>query len=405
MKTAESLRSEGIDRFQYLIEDGVLSEDALNAAGAGAQHRNVDIERILRHEYGIARRTLLKSLSRHCGCPWVEYDERVPVPAELLAGLDAEKLCQCQWFPTARRGETVIIAATDPQDPDVIAEVRNSIPAESYEFRVTLGEDIQAFIEDFLNSDPEHLIGNERTALAFWRNTMAQWRTKLACYRTDFAKARTHLSLLRGGLALIAIGRTLIYTHKGSPLVHLFWVLIGLGFLWVAAGLYDYYKIKMSFFSPPKHQSLVEVTAATLYFLEDYQYEEVRGATDAPKKTMLARLADLLPKNCVFIEPSLDNKVRSYLAHERNALSGQRTVAACYRTIYSRARTGLSFIRTGVSFAGIGLGLVQYFGLSWLTLFDFFLILAGAVMVVDGLIWYLPIRKEQSEFPAPPVPF
>jgi uncharacterized membrane protein YidH (DUF202 family) len=74
-------------------------------------------------------------------------------------------------------------------------------------------------------------------------------------------------------------------------------------------------------------------------------------------------------------------------------------VAACYRTIYARARTGLAFIRTGVSFAGLGIGLIQYFGVSLVTPLDALLIVAGLLLAADGLWWYLPVRKEQAEIP------
>ena len=80
-------------------------------------------------------------------------------------------------------------------------------------------------------------------------------------------------------------------------------------------------------------------------------------------------------------------------------LAAQRTVAACYRTIYARARTGLAFIRSGVSFAGLGLGLMQYFGLSILSGLDSVLVIAGIFMIIDGFLWYLPVRREQAEIP------
>jgi uncharacterized membrane protein YidH (DUF202 family) len=153
--------------------------------------------------------------------------------------------------------------------------------------------------------------------------------------------------------------------------------------------------------SPPRPQTLVEVTAATLYFLEDYQFVPKKKGSYSARRTMLSRLSDLLPNSCVFIQNSPDNKVRSFLAHERNSLAAQRTVLACYRTIYSRARTGLSFIRTGVGFISIGLGLIQYFGLSLLTILDCFVVLGGALMVADGIVWYWPVRKEQREAPEP----
>jgi uncharacterized membrane protein YidH (DUF202 family) len=119
---------------------------------------------------------------------------------------------------------------------------------------------------------------------------------------------------------------------------------------------------------------------------------------------MLARLGDFLADHCTILYPSPSSRERTHLARERNVLAAQRTVAACYRTIYARARTGLAFIRTGVSFAGLGLGLMHYFGFSLLTAIDSLLISAGILMTIDGWLWYMPVRKEQSEVPRCPVP-
>jgi uncharacterized membrane protein YidH (DUF202 family) len=397
MKTCNGSAQQEAAPFAPLVEEGLLSAEELAAAGAAAACRDIELERILHYEYDIPRRKLLEALSWHHRCAWIEYDERLPVPPELLQHLEGNRLCLSLWFPVIRDGETVIIAAHSPHDPIVHEEAKQFIPAAKYEFRVALAEDILALIQDFLNATPDHIIGNERTGLAFWRNTLARWRTRLACYRTDFAEARTYLSLLRGGLGLITIGRALMRSGKADLLTPLYWMMILTGFATVLLGLYSYRRIKTSIMSPPKHQTLVEVTAATLYVLENYQFVDAKPVEHTPKATMLARLADMLPNSCVFIEPSLDNKVRSYLAHERTSLAAQRTVLGCYRTIYARARTGLSFIRTGVAFMSIGFGLIEYFGLSVLTVLDLFLIVAGLLMTADGTVWYWPIRKEQHE--------
>ena len=114
---------------------------------------------------------------------------------------------------------------------------------------------------------------------------------------------------------------------------------------------------------------------------------------------MLARLGDMLADYSTIIFPVPASRERTHLARERNVLAAQRTVAACYRTIYARARTGLAFTRTGVSFFSFGIGLMVYFKFGWSSLFDMFLISAGLLMIIDGLLWYLPVRKEQAELP------
>jgi len=403
MITPEIAQGQETQRFQHLVDAGILSGEELQAAGIAAAYRGIRVEKILRYEYDIPRQQLLQALSEYYHCPWLAYDERLQVPPELLAALGGHRPWGRPWFPVIKDGETVVIAAINPVDPVTVREVKSLIPGGKYEFQVALAEDIQSFVQDFLNGPPEHLIGNERTGLAFWRYTMAHWRTKMSGYRSDFAKTRTNLSLVRGGLKIIFIVEALMHLHHGGTLLqYLYWGLIALGFSLVIFGLSIYRGIKKSIMSPPKHQTLVEVTAATLYFLENYQYGEKKPENSLFRKTMLARLASLLSSCSVFIAPSWDHKVRSYLAHERNSLAAQRTVASCYRTIYARARTGLSFIRTGVFFVSIGLGLIEYLGLNALTILNAFLVASGIWMIVDGALWYWPVRKEQSEFPPLP---
>ncbi len=396
MKTSKFANPE-IDRFQYLVERGFLQAEELEAIGEAAAFRDAEVESVLRYEHFFTRRALLEALGEFYGCPWVEYDERVPVPPDLLYGLDAQRLCASGWFPAARHGQKVIIAASDPGDSVLISEIKEALPAEEYEFRVALREEILFFIQDFLNDQPNHLVGNERTGLALWRNNMARWRTKMACYRTDYATTRTCLSALRGGLTLITIGTMLLRLRAASPLAPLYPLLIVAGVGFVSLGLFSYFRIKRSVLRPPRPQTLIEVTAATMIFFDNYQFVVQTPPVASMKSTMLCRLADILPNSCVFIEPSRDHKVRSALAHERTSLAAQRTVLGCYRTLFAMARTGLSFIRSGISFASISIGLMSYFGLSLFSIVDLAVLLAGIAMAVDGVFWYWPVRKEHRE--------
>jgi uncharacterized membrane protein YidH (DUF202 family) len=344
-------------RFLILTDRGALTNNELRQAEQAAVARGVDIEGILVREYGVPKSVLLAALSEYYKCPFVEYDERMPIPPECLTGLDGERLSFSLWFPIIHDGKTVIIAAHDPRDPRVHDEVRRSIKAEHYEFWVALEEDLQWFIQDYLHAKPGLLIGTERTGLAFWRNTMAHWRTRLACYRNDLAKGRTELAILRWGLGLIALSDVLMRTHASGSITPLYWLMIAAGICLGVFGLSGYLNVRRTRMRRPGHQTLIEVTAATLQFLDNYHYLEQCAIASPTKGTMLARLGDCLGGHCTILFPSPASRERTHLARERNVLAAQRTVAACYRTIYARARTGLAFIRTGVSFTSVGFGL------------------------------------------------
>ncbi len=378
-----------------------LTAAVVGTATREAISRGVPVARLLHLEHRVDRPALLAALAEYHGCPAIEFDERLPVPPELLRRVTREATVLGGWFPLIRDEEgAVVVAAVDPSAPELREEVEALFAPAPCRYLVALPDDIQWYAQDFLHAPPGELIGTERTGHAFWRNTMAQWRTRLACYRTDMAKARTSLVLARNGLALAAIAAALLRSPDLRAPEGMAWGVLAVGVLLIGGGLPAYLQVRRSRLTPPRNQTLVEVTAATLHFLEGYHFIEHNGGEPTPTKaTMLARLGDLLAKYCTILYPSPGSQERTHLARERNVLAAQRTIGACYRTIYSRARTGLAFVRTGVSFMSLGVGMMSYFGLNMNTFFDLLVILFGLLMLVDGLFWYLPVRKEQAELP------
>ena len=386
--------------FALLVGRGILNQEQLDEAASMAQARGIALERILLREFGVAKQQLLDALAEYYHCESIEYDERLPIPPELLTELNQDSLSSYQWMPVMKdKSGAVVIATRNPEDSAMRDDVKRHIKAERYEFRVSLESDIQWFIQDFLHAKVGLLIGTERTGLAFWRNTMAQWRTRMACYRTDLAKARTGLAFLRWGLGTIAIANTLLKSKNIAFHPVLYFSVLIIGIVISFYGLPIYLNVRKSRLTPPGHQTLVEVTAATIQFLENYHFIENTGIKRETQGTMLARMGDYLADHSTYLGPTPSSKTRTMFARERNVLAAQRTIAACYRTIYARARTGLAFIRTGISFLSIGIGMLGYFGFGLLTSFNIWLIGAGGLMLVDGMLWYWPVRKEQAEIP------
>ena len=388
-----------LERYRGLIDRGIMEERKIKKAVTAATARGVDIEHVLMKEYRVPKKAVLSSLGECYGLPCADYDERLPVPPDIIEGLDPFELSFWSWFPLAKDGNTVTVAVNNPDDPALTAQFKKYYPGMAVKIVVALREDILWYINEYLHERPGLLIGTERTGLAYWRNTMAHWRTKLARYRTDMAKARTDLAALRGGLGLVAISDAMIRSGKFKNVMGLYALLFA-GLSIAAYGLVKYLRLRHKGIRPPGHQTIVEVTSATIQFLENYHYIPDGGLeAGQTKRTMLARLGDLLYDYSTILYPSPASRERTHLARERNVLAAQRTVAAAYRTIYARARTGLAFIRTGVSFISIGLGLMGYFGLGPMTVVDGVLITLGILMAADGALWYLPVRKEQAEPP------
>lgn len=89
-------------------------------------------------------------------------------------------------------------------------------------------------------------------------------------------------------------------------------------------------------------------------------------------------------------------RIRTALSKRRSFLSEKRTIMAQQRTLLAKARTELAFIRTGVAFALLATGLMRYFGFGWWTIMDASILIMGLVMIVMGVYYYLPIRKQEG---------
>ncbi len=84
---------------------------------------------------------------------------------------------------------------------------------------------------------------------------------------------------------------------------------------------------------------------------------------------------------------------RTPLARVRTFFAYRRSTYAHYRTLYAKGRTGLAFIRTGVSFIVIALLFLRVLGAEFYLALEAPLLIAGIIMVYDGVIWYLPARR------------
>ncbi len=384
-----SLPEHPLDR---LVDLGVVTSEALEAAKEAAARRGLLLERVVVQDLGVPRAKLVEAVAAHFGCPAIGFDERVPVPAELLVGLDRAMAGELKCFPLLTDGTTTVVVAANPRDERLATFLGAAGEGKRYEVWAALEEDVGWYLQDYAHAPLGSLIGTERTGLAFWRNTMAQWRTRLACYRTDFAKLRTTLAVARFGLGMVALADALWRSGRTSTVVFpAAMILLGLGLVvWAAP---RYWAL-----SPPGHHSLVELTLATLHFIEQYTpVKALEGSPSPPRQTMLARMGQRLKELLTTLEPPPIQKERTPLARERTVLAGERTVGACSRTLYARARTGLAFIRTGVSIGGLGLGLFGAFPWGPLSVLDGLLVGVGLWFVLDGVAWYWPVRKEEAE--------
>ncbi|VAW36736.1 hypothetical protein MNBD_DELTA03-69, partial [hydrothermal vent metagenome] len=123
--------------FSLLVSSGSLPAESLEAAGQTAAANNLPLSQVLTREYGLSRAVLLQALADYYKCPFVEYDERLPIPPELLTtGISTDKLRAEGWFPIIKEKDgSIVIACTNPAAPDLPAQVETYFGSEPYVFQ------------------------------------------------------------------------------------------------------------------------------------------------------------------------------------------------------------------------------------------------------------------------------
>ncbi|PIQ97841.1 MAG: pilus assembly protein [Nitrospinae bacterium CG11_big_fil_rev_8_21_14_0_20_56_8] len=143
-------------KFGYLVENGIISQDELNAAISKARNSRVDIEYILLGEYKIKRKDLGKSLELFYNVPYHGYSDSIVLPGNVFAGLNKNYLAKNIWVPLQNDRTQVVVLIDDPANETKTSNIRMILPKKEIQFRVGLRSDIHDFLNSALGED-EHL--------------------------------------------------------------------------------------------------------------------------------------------------------------------------------------------------------------------------------------------------------
>jgi len=129
-----------------LVYRGILTQSDMAAAMEEAHERGLDLEAVLLDQYCVPKDALGTALSDFYQCPYLPYDERTIIDADLLKQLNVDYLRKNAWIPIARRGSLVDVLTNDPHDLDKGWDVRRAFPGMTIRYAVGLRRDIDQFL-------------------------------------------------------------------------------------------------------------------------------------------------------------------------------------------------------------------------------------------------------------------
>jgi type II secretory ATPase GspE/PulE/Tfp pilus assembly ATPase PilB-like protein len=155
-----------VGKFDYLLSQGLVSQEEVNAAIATARSKQTDVETILLEQFKVPKAELGSSLSQFYKVPFIAFDEKVIPPPDLMRDLKLEFLKRNLWLPIKRDANTTVVLIDNPQDLQKVDSIHQLMRAHKVQLAVGLRKDIVQFLHaaggELSNKDS---MGNILTAL------------------------------------------------------------------------------------------------------------------------------------------------------------------------------------------------------------------------------------------------
>ena len=141
-------------KFDHLFARHVISKEELNTAIATARKRELDVESVLMEQYKVPKAAIGASLSQFYNCQFVEFDETVVLPPDVLKKFNLAYLKKNGWVPLRWEGKTLVALVDDLAKSKSIRELLEPfLGNREIRFVVGLRTDILAYI-NAVNREP-----------------------------------------------------------------------------------------------------------------------------------------------------------------------------------------------------------------------------------------------------------
>ena len=133
-------------KFEYLVEQQLISQQDLDAAIAEAKRAATHVDLILMQQYNISKAQIGQSSSVFYRVPFIEFDDRLAIPPDLVREIKVEYLKKNYWIPLKREGGAVVVLVDDPHDLAKVDSVERALKNQKVKLAVGFRSDILRFI-------------------------------------------------------------------------------------------------------------------------------------------------------------------------------------------------------------------------------------------------------------------
>jgi len=142
-------------KFDYLLNNSLMKEADLENAWDEARKNKETVENLLTRKYRITKEDIGKSFEEFYRCKFVQFNDKYPIPGDLLKNLRREYLSRELWVPIEKRDGKIRVIVDDPNNILKRDMIENLLKTRLVEYDVAVKEDILKFINLFFQSHTE----------------------------------------------------------------------------------------------------------------------------------------------------------------------------------------------------------------------------------------------------------
>jgi len=139
-----------------LIRHGLISETQMDKAMEEVRDNKERIESILMNKYNISKDNIGKALEDYHNCKFVTFDDKLPIPGDLLKNLKKPFLKRELWVPLSKSEGKINVIVDDPSDIIKKDTIEGLLKTKFVRYDVALAEDINQYIERFYSSPEDY---------------------------------------------------------------------------------------------------------------------------------------------------------------------------------------------------------------------------------------------------------
>lgn len=147
-------------KFDFLITNNILTDKDLAEAISRARKTKKSVESVLMSDFDVSKDNIGKSLSNHFRTRFIPYDDKIPIPGELIKNLKVRFLRNNSFVPVGQSDGKVIVTMENPNDLAARDAISRVIQAKEVEYCVSLREDIYEMIAMFFGVKEQDILAS-----------------------------------------------------------------------------------------------------------------------------------------------------------------------------------------------------------------------------------------------------